>query len=67
MFTNNAALALSRPDLGTLKPGAVGGAAILSVDEGQFNYVDVVGEMLAGDKNVNVQGVVLAGKWWHPK
>lgn len=67
MSTKNAALALSPPDLGTLKPGAVGGAAILSVDEGQFNYVDVVGEMLAGDKNVNVQGVVLAGKWWHPK
>ena len=64
--TGNAALALSRPDLGNLKPGSVGDVAILSVDDGEFNYVDVVGETLAGDKKVNVQGVVLAGSWWHP-
>jgi dihydroorotase len=64
--TENAALALSRPDIGNLKPGSIGDVAILSVDEGEFNYVDVVGETLAGDKKVNVQGVVLAGSWWHP-
>ncbi len=64
--TENAALALSRPDIGNLKPGSIGDVAILSVDEGEFNYVDVVGETLAGDKKVNVQGVVLAGGWWHP-
>ena len=64
--TENAALALSRPDLGNLKPGSIGDVAILSVDEGEFNYVDVVGETLVGDKKVNVQGVVLAGNWWHP-
>ncbi len=64
--TENAALALSRSDLGNLKPGSIGDVAILSVDEGEFNYVDVVGETLVGDKKVNVQGVVLAGNWWHP-
>ena len=64
--TENAALALSRPDLGNLKPGSIGDVAILSVDEGEFNYVDVVGETLVGDKKINVQGVVLAGSWWHP-
>ncbi len=64
--TENAALALSRPDLGNLKPGSIGDVAILSVDDGEFNYVDVVGETLVGDKKVNVQGVVLAGSWWHP-
>ncbi|WP_337660365.1 amidohydrolase/deacetylase family metallohydrolase [Anderseniella sp. Alg231-50] len=64
--TENAARALSRPDLGNLKPGSIGDAAILSVDDGRFNYVDVTGETLAGDKKVNVHGVVLAGKWWHP-
>jgi dihydroorotase len=64
--TENAALTLSRPDLGNLKPGSIGDVAILSVDEGEFNYVDVVGETLVGDKKVNVQGVVLAGNWWHP-
>ena len=64
--TENAALALSRPDLGNLKPGSIGDVAILSVDEGEFNYVDVVRETLVGDKKINVQGVVLAGSWWHP-
>lgn len=42
--------------------GAVSGATILSVDEGEFNHVDVVGEMLAGNKKVNIQDVVLADK-----
>jgi len=65
--TENAALALSRPDLGTLRPGAAGDAAILSVDEGKFEFTDVVGEKLTGDRKINVQGVVLNGRWWHPR
>lgn len=64
--TENAALTLSRPDLGNLKPGSAGDAAILSVDEGKFEYVDVVGETLTGDRKINVQGVVVNGSWWHP-
>lgn len=64
--TENAALALSRPDLGNLKPGSIGDVAILSVDEGEFEYVDVVGEKITGDRKINVQGVVVNGSWWHP-
>ncbi len=64
--TENAARALSRPDLGTLKPGSAGDAAILSLDEGAFDYADVVGEHVLGDRKVNARGVVLAGRWWHP-
>lgn len=64
--TENAALTLSRPDLGNLKPGSIGDVAILSVDEGEFDYVDVVGEKITGDRKINAQGVVLNGKWWHP-
>jgi len=63
--TVNAAMALKRPELGTLKPGSPGDATILSVDEGKFDYVDVVGEHLEGDRKINSRGVVLAGKWWH--
>jgi dihydroorotase len=63
--TQNAALALSRPELGSLKPGSVGDAAILSLDEGRFEYVDTVGEKLTGERKINVRGVVLGGKWWH--
>jgi dihydroorotase len=64
--TQNAALALSRPELGSLRPGAAGDAAVLSVDDGKFDYFDTVGEKLIGERKINVRGVVLGGKWWHP-
>ncbi len=65
--TVNAAMALRRPELGSLKPGCVGDATILSIREGKFDYVDVVGEHLAGDRRIAAEGVVIAGRWWHPK
>lgn len=65
--TGNAAFALKRPQLGSLKPGSVGDAAILSIEEGRFDYVDVVGEQLTGERKLACQGVVIAGRWWHPK
>ena len=64
--TSNAATALARDDIGTLKPGSVGDAAVLSIDEGVFDYVDVEGNKLAGNRKINVQGVVLSGRWWYP-
>jgi dihydroorotase len=65
--TVNAAFAVKRPELGSLKPGSVGDATILSVSEGRFDYVDVVGEHLTGDRKIASEGVVLAGRWWHPQ
>lgn len=65
--TVNAAMALRRPELGSLKPGSEGDATILSVKEGRFDYVDVVGEHMEGDKRIVSEGVVIAGRWWHPK
>jgi dihydroorotase len=65
--TMNAAMALRRPELGTLKPGSIGDATILSVRTGEFDYVDVVGEHMAGNKRIVSEGVILAGRWWHPK
>jgi dihydroorotase len=64
--TANAAFALKRPELGSLKPGSVGDATILSVKDGHFDYVDVVGEHLMGDQRIVSDGVVIAGRWWHP-
>ena len=64
--TANAAFALRRPELGSLKPGSVGDATILSVDDGTFDYVDVVGEHLEGRQRIHSRGVVIGGKWWHP-
>jgi dihydroorotase len=65
--TVNAAVALKRPELGSLKPGSMGDATILSVQQGEFDYVDVVGEHLRGDRKIVSEGVVIAGRWWHPK
>ena len=58
--TVNAAMALKRPELGSLKPGSVGDATILSVKEGRFDYVDVVGEHLEGDRKIARRA------WWWP-
>jgi dihydroorotase len=65
--TLNAAVALQRMEYGSLKPGSLGDATILSVREGRFDYVDVVGEHLIGDRRLVSEGVVLKGRWWHPK
>ena len=65
--TVNSAMALKRPELGSLKPGSVGDATILRVKEGRFDYVDVVGEHLEGDRKIASEGVVVAGRWWHPR
>src|SRR5580704_13241450 len=66
-ITVNAAMALKRPELGTLKPGSIGDATVLSVREGRFDYVDVVGEHMTGDRRIASDGVVIAGRWWHPR
>ena len=60
--TVNAATALKRPELGSLKPGCVGDATILSVEHGRFDYVDAVGEHLTGDRKIVADGVVIAGQ-----
>jgi dihydroorotase len=64
--TVNAARALSRPDLGSFKPGSVGDASILSLDEGAFPLEDVRGQVVTADKRLHAQGVVVSGRWWHP-
>jgi dihydroorotase len=65
--TVNAAMALKRPELGSFKPGCVGDATILSIKDGAFDYVDVVGEHMTGDKKIVSEGVVIGGKWWHAR
>lgn len=65
--TLNAGMALRRPEYGSLKVGSLGDATILTVKEGKFDYVDVLGEHLIGNQKIISEGVVLKGKWWHPK
>ncbi len=63
--TVNAAMAMKRPELGTLKVGSVGDATLLTIKDGAFDYVDVVGEHMEGRQKIVSEGVVIAGKWWH--
>jgi len=63
--TVNAAFALKRPELGSLKPGSVGDATLLAVEEGEFRFADVVGEELLGRNRIASRGVILNGKVWH--
>jgi len=60
-------MALRRPELGSLKPGSAGDATLISIPQGQFDYVDVIGEHLIGDRKIVSEGVVIGGRWWHPK
>jgi dihydroorotase len=64
--TVNAGRALSRPDLGTFKPGSTGDASILSLDEGAFPLEDVRGEIVTAGRRLHAQGVVVGGRWWRP-
>jgi dihydroorotase len=64
--TINAAHALKRPELGSLRPGSAGDATILTVENGHFDYVDALGEHLIGDRKIAPKGIVIGGRWWHP-
>jgi dihydroorotase len=65
--TLNAGLALKRTEYGSLKVGSLGDATILTVKEGKFDYHDVTGELMVGNQKIASEGVVLKGKWWHPR
>ncbi len=58
------AKALRRGDLGSLRPGGVGDASILELESGAFDYVDVIGEHMAGDRRLTARGIVVNGQWW---
>ena len=66
LATVNAASAIRKPELGTLKPGSVGVASILELRDGSFEYLDVIGEKVVGKQRLLAAGVVVGGKWWHP-
>ena len=65
--TINAAHALQRPELGSLKPGSAGDATILTVQQGTFDYEDALGEHLTGNQRIVAEATVVGGKWWHAR
>jgi dihydroorotase len=63
--TINAAKALGRPELGTLKPGSTGDASILSIRQGSFPLEDSRAQVVTANERIFADGVVVAGRWWH--
>ena len=62
--TVNAARAIRRPDIGTLKPGAPGEASIFEVLDAATEYRDVLGEVIHSNTAFQARGLVLDGRWW---
>ena len=62
--TVNAARAIRRPGLGTLKPGSAGDASIFEVVESPTEYRDVLDELIVGERRLVARGLVLNGAWW---
>jgi len=57
-------LAAAAPATTAYRPA--GGATIFSGREGQFPFVDSVGEQMIGNGKIKIDGFVLKGGWWHP-
>ena len=62
--TVNAARAINRPELGSLKPGSPGDATVLRIDEGEFEYYDSLGHIMIGKQKLEVEHILIAGKRW---
>lgn len=62
--TENAAKAVGRPEIGTLKPGAPGDATVLDIATGSFDYYDSLGQIMTGDRKFTVEHILVAGKSW---
>jgi dihydroorotase len=61
------AAAIGRPELGTLAPGAVADLAAFDVREaGQFEFRDVAGEVLVGERRIEPHLTVRGGTVYRP-
>jgi dihydroorotase len=63
--TINPARAVRKSDRGTLAPGLLGDATILTLEQGEFAFADVLGETITGTEHLRCRGIVLGGRWWH--
>jgi dihydroorotase len=63
--TDTPAKALRREDLGSLRPGSVGEASVLALEQGTFDFVDSTDERMTGDQRLTAAGVGINGRWWN--
>lgn len=62
--THGPAKAIRRPDLGSLAVGSAGDAVLLELEEGKFDYEDVLGEHMQGRYRFHVGEMVIGGRIW---
>ena len=62
--TSNAARAIRRPELGTLRPGSLGEASVFEITHQPTEHRDVLGEVVKSDHRWVARGLVLEGRWW---
>jgi dihydroorotase len=55
---------IGRPELGRLAVGGTGDAVVLSEEGGRFEFVDSLGEVLAGERRLRADVVVVDGAVW---
>jgi len=60
--TWNAARSIKREDLGNLGEGSVADIAVLSVQNGQFGFIDAAGNRLEGNRKLEAELTVREGK-----
>jgi len=63
--TINPACSVRLEDRGTLRPGLLGDATVLTLEQGRFALTDVLGETLQAEQKLACRGIVLGGRWWH--
>ncbi len=63
MATTNAAAALRRPELGTLKVGAVGDASLFSIEDTPSDLFDSLGARLVAPRSLRPHGTINGGVW----
>lgn len=61
--TQNAALALRRPELGSLKPGSAGDASVIALEDIPTDLEDVTGQIVPHPQRLMAKGRVMAGLW----
>ena len=67
MVTVNASDAIGREELGTLRPGSIGDAAVLEVEEGEFGFEDGLGNSLRASRRFAPVLTVKDGARWRPR
>ncbi|MCB0891863.1 MAG: hypothetical protein KDB51_08530 [Propionibacteriaceae bacterium] len=62
--TQTPSASLRRPELGTLAEGTTGDATIVRIEDGSFDYADVLGESITGTQRLVCSGIVIDGSVW---